>query len=154
MSELQGLPKGYTKKILAIRCNTALNTGSGTGVTQGDMHFTLAETLYNVVYVDWVSVANVTTYATASTLLGKFIQVEEFKNDGHFTKSTTADGLDFRYWAYIDSQSNQTNAPFPDDMFPIPINISRLRVRVFTSSKANVNCTDQMLVLAVWCNTS
>lgn len=153
MSELQGLPKGYTKKLLTIRCSNAINTGSGTGLTTGDLHFTLAETIYNVVYADWVSVAN-TTYATPSTLLGKFIQVEEFKNDGQFTKSSASDGADFRYWAYIDSQSNQTNAPFPDDMFPIPVNISRLRVRVYSQGKGNVDCTNQIIVIALWCKTS
>jgi len=153
MSELQGLPKGYTKKLLTIRCGNAINTGSGTGLTTGDLHFTLAETIYNVVYADWVSVAN-TTYATPSTLLGKFIQVEEFKNDGQFTKSSAVDGADFRYWAYIDSQSNQSNAPFPDDMFGIPKNLKQLNIRVYSQGKGNVDCTNQIIVIALWCKTS
>lgn len=152
MSELSGLPKGYTKKLLTIRCNNTLNTGSGTGITTGDLHFVLNETIYNVVYVDWVSVCNA-TYATPSNLLGKFIQVEQFKNDGQFTKSSFGE-VDFRYWAYIDSQSNQTNAPFPDDMFSMPKNIHELNIRVFSQLKANVNCANEILVLALWCKTS
>lgn len=153
MSELTGLPKGYTKKLLTVRCNNALNTGSGTGLTTGHLHFTLAETIYNVVYVDWVSVSN-QVYATPSSLLGRYLQVEEFKNDGQFTKSSAADGADFRYWAYIDSQSNQTNAPFPDDMFSMPINLSHLNIRVYTQAKGNVDCSNQIIVLALWCKTS
>ena len=155
MTELPGLPNGYTKKLLAIRCDNAINTGSGTGIASGDMHFTLAEPIYNVVYADWVSVAN-TTFATPSTLLGKFIQVEQFKNDGQFTKATTANpnNSDFRYWAYIESQSNQSNMPYVDDMFSIPINITKLNIRVFTATKTNVDCHDQVLVLALWCKTS
>lgn len=149
MSELSGLPKGYTKKLLTIRCSNTL----GAGLTTGDLHFILNETIYNVVYAEWVSVSH-TPYATPSTLLGRFIQVEQFRNDGQFTKSGAVNDTDFRYWAYIDSQSNQSNQPFPDDMFPMPKNIHELNIRVWSATKGNVDCSNQLIVIALWCKTS
>jgi hypothetical protein len=148
MSDLGGLPTGYTRKIVVIRFND-----DATGKTIGDCRFVLNEPIYNVVYVDWLSVSN-NTFATASTLLGKYITVKQFKNDGQFTQATGEGGNDFRFWTYIDSQSNQTSQPFPDDMFNPPINLRELNVHVRSVVDAEVNCSNQNLVLQMWCKTS
>ena len=98
MSDLQGLPSGYTKKLLVVRFND-----DAVGRATGHCHFFLNDPIYNVVYAEWLSVGT-TPYATASTLLGRCIVIDQFKNDGQFTKATGVGGNDFRYWAYIDSQ--------------------------------------------------
>jgi hypothetical protein len=147
-SELQGLPKGYTRKVVVIRFNN-----DATGKTTGNCHFVLNDPIYNVVYVDWLAVSN-NTYGTASALLGKYVTVKQFKNDGQFTQSTANGGNDFRFWAYIDSQSNQTSQPFPDDMFSPPINLRELDVHFNTYNNGNVDCSNENLILQLWCKTS
>lgn len=148
MSDLQGLPSGYTKKLLVVRFND-----DAVGRATGHCNIVLNEPIYNVVYVDWLSVANI-TYATASALLGKCVTVKQFKNDAQFSKSTAPDGNDFRYWAYIDSQSNQTNQPFPDDLFSPPINLRELNIEVRSTTGGNPNITNNYMVLQLWCKTS
>jgi hypothetical protein len=148
---LQGLPKGYTKKLVTLRLDN-----DATGKTVGRCRLPLNEPIYNVVYVDWVSVAHENTYATASVLLGKFISVNQFKNDGQFSRNpATGDGADFRYWAYIDSQSNQSSKTFPDDMFSPPINLYEIDIQVRTAHGTEVNLGNhQMIILEMWCKTS
>jgi hypothetical protein len=148
MSNLGGLPTGYTKKLLTIRFNN-----DATGATIGNCHFYLNEPIYNVVYVDWMSVGNV-TFATASALLGKNITVKQFKNDGQFSKASTAGGNDYRYWCHIDSQANQTNQQFADDMFNPPINLHDLDIHIRGVGDGAVDVTDNYLVLQLWCKTS
>lgn len=147
---LQGLPRGYTKKILALRLDN-----DATGKLVGRCHLPLNEPIYNVVYADWVAVANETTYATASVLLGKFISINQFKNDGQFSRnSATGDGADFRYWAYIDSQSNQSAKTFPDDMISPPINLFEIDIQIRTAHGAELAVGNQVIVLELWCKTS
>jgi hypothetical protein len=148
MSDLGGLPTGYTQKTLIIRFNN-----DATGATSGNCHFYLNEPIYNVVYVDWSSVGNV-TYATASALLGKNITVKQFKNDGQFSKASTAGGNDYRFWTHIDAPSNQTSKAFGDDMFNPPINLHDLDIHVRGTGDGEVDCTDNYLVLQLWCKTS
>jgi hypothetical protein len=148
MSDLQGLPSGYTKKNVVIRFND-----DPAGRATGFCNVVLNDPIYNVVYVDWLSVSNI-THATASALLGKCVTVKQFRNDGQFSKSSAVDGNDFRFWAYIDSESNQTNQPFMDDMFSPPINLRELNIEVRSTTGGTVNLTNNYLVLQMWCKTS
>lgn len=147
-SELNGLPSGYTKKLVVLRLN---NSSSGTST--GHCHLVLNEPIYNVVYADWLSVGN-TTYSTPSALLGKCVIIDQFRNDGQFSKSSGAGGNDFRFWAFIDSQSNQTSQPFPDDSFSPPINLTSITLDIRTVGNAGVNVADNYIVLQLWCKNS
>lgn len=147
-SELTGLPSGYTKKLVVVRFND-----DAVGRATGHCHLVLNEPIYNVVYADWLSVGNL-TYATASALLGRCVIVEQFKNDAQFTKSTATGGNDFRFWAFVDSQSNQTSQPFPDDGFNPPINLTKLDITVRSIVNGDVNITNNYMVLQLWCKTS
>jgi hypothetical protein len=149
MSDLGGLPTGYTKKTLVVRFNN-----DSTGASIGKCHLYLNEPIYNVVYVDWVSVANSSDYYTPSALIGKFLTVKQFKNDGQFTQSSSAGGGDYRFWAYINSQSNETTKAFADDMFNPPINLHELDIQVRGVVEGDIDITYTVLVLEVWCKTS
>ena len=148
MSDLQGLPSGYTKKLLVVRFND-----DAVGRANGICNVVLNDPIYNVIYVDWLTVANL-THATASALLGRAVTVKQFRNDGQFSKSTAVDGNDFRYWAFIDGESNQTNQPFMDDMFSPPINLRELNIEVRSTTGGTVNITNNYMVLQLWCKTS